>query len=50
MSNVLSNPSLHSAVRRPARPLPVGIGLVIGAGASLALWAGILWAGVALLT
>ena len=49
MSNVLSNPSVHAALDRPSRPLPAGVGLLIGAGASLGLWGGILWGAVALL-
>lgn len=30
--------------RKPARPLPAGYGLLIGAMASLGLWAALVWA------
>jgi hypothetical protein len=29
--------------KAPTRPLPLGYGLVIGAAASMALWAGVAW-------
>lgn len=32
----------------PARPLPIGYGLVLGAGASIGLWAAAIWAGIRL--
>lgn len=49
MSNVLSNPVASAALDRPARPIPVGMGLLIGAGASLGLWGALIWGAVALL-
>ena len=39
-----SGPLAPSLQRTPARPLPLGYGLLIGAAASLALWGGIGWA------
>lgn len=38
-----------ASARAPARPLPVGFGLAIGALVSLALWAGLIWLAIRLL-
>ena len=32
----------------PARPLPIGYGLALGAAVSMGLWAAVIWAGVRL--
>ena len=49
MSNVLSHSSVRHAEERRSRPLPIGVGLLIGAAASLGLWGGVFWLGAKIL-
>jgi hypothetical protein len=46
MSDVIIQRRRAAAVARPprSRALPLGVGLGIAAGVSLAMWAGIVWA------
>ena len=45
-----SIPVSPAAADAADRPLPRGVGLLIGAGASATLWAGLIWGAVALFT
>jgi hypothetical protein len=46
MSDVIIQRRRAAAVARPTRShaLPIGVGLSLAAGISLAMWAGIVWA------
>ena len=49
MSNALSHPTSQARAARSNRPLPIGFGLLIGAGVSVGLWIGIFELGAWLL-
>ena len=49
MSNVLSHPTPRAAASKSGRPLPLGFGLLIAAGVSVGLWAGVIQLGMRLL-
>ena len=47
-TNTLTAPTFPKKAAAPERRLPVGYGLLGGLAVSLAMWGGIIWAGVSI--